>query len=168
MRKVVGTVAGGLLVVGSAIGVVFVVGMRRRSPTVINSVRRLSRATKQYPMKSAGRPHAYASVVRHVGRTSGREYETPVRAVPTADGFVVALPYGSASDWVRNVRAHGTAVIVHDGTEYRVDQPRVVPLAGVEDSFPPGEQRAHRLFGVAECLTLHRVTADQQVPASAE
>ena len=92
MWKALAIVVGGLLFVLSAIAAVFVVGMRRRSPTVINAVRRLARATKRLPLKSAGRSRAYASVVRHVGRTSGREYETPVRAVATADGFVIALP----------------------------------------------------------------------------
>jgi deazaflavin-dependent oxidoreductase (nitroreductase family) len=155
-----GKVVGGFLFVLATITVVFVAGMRRRSPAVIDAVRRLARATKRLPLKSAGRLGAYASVVRHVGRTSGREYETPVHAVPTGDGFAVALPYGSNSDWVKNVRARGRAVIIQDGNEYRVDQPMLVPLEVAKDNFSPGDQRAHRLFGVTECLTVRRVTAD--------
>jgi hypothetical protein len=88
------------------------------------------------------------------------EYQTPVRAVATADGFVIALPYGSASDWVKNVRARGTAIIIHAGREYRVDHPMLVPLAAVKDNFSARDQRAHRLFGVTECLTVRRVTAE--------
>jgi deazaflavin-dependent oxidoreductase (nitroreductase family) len=135
-------------------------GMRRRSPAVIGAVRRLSRATKELPLKSAGRPGGYASVVRHVGRASGREYETPVHAVVTAEGFAVALPYGPDSDWVKNVRARGKAVIIHDGNEYRVGDPALVPLESAEDNFSPGDRRAHRVFGVTECLTVRRVPAD--------
>jgi deazaflavin-dependent oxidoreductase (nitroreductase family) len=108
---------------------------------VTDAVRKLARATRRLPLKSAGRSGAYASVVRHVGRTSGREYETPVHAVPAADGFAVALPYGSNSDWVKNVRARGTAVIIHDANEYRVDQPMLVPLEVAEDNFSPGDHR---------------------------
>lgn len=160
MGTVLAKVVGGLLFVLAAIAAAFVVGMRRRSPAVVDAVRRLSRATKRLPLKSAGRSRAYASVVRHVGRTSGREYETPVHAVATADGFAVALPYGSNSDWVKNVRARGTAVMIHDGNEYRVDRPMLVPLKVAEDKFSPGDQRAHRLFGVTECLTVRRVPAD--------
>jgi deazaflavin-dependent oxidoreductase (nitroreductase family) len=148
----------------AAIAAVFVIGMRRRSRGVIYAVRRLSRATKRLPLKSAGGSRAYASVVRHVGRTSGREYQTPVHAVATADGFAVALPYGSDSDWVKNVRAQGTAVIVNDGSEYRVGHPVLVPLRVAEDSFSPRDRRAHRLFGVTECLTVRRLAA--QEPAS--
>jgi hypothetical protein len=33
------------------------------------------------PLKTAGIGDGYASVVRHIGRTSGRDYETPVQAV---------------------------------------------------------------------------------------
>jgi hypothetical protein len=161
MGTVLAKVLGGLLSVLAAITVVFVVGMRKRSPAVINAVRRLSRATKRLPLKSAGRSRAYASVVRHVGRTSDREYETPVHAVATADGFAVALPYGSNSDWVKNVRARGTAVIIYDGSEYRVDRPQLVPLGVAADNFSARDQRAHRLFGVTECLTLRRVPANE-------
>ena len=160
MGRVLAKVIGGLLFVLAALAAVFVVGMRRRSPAVIGTVRRLSRATKRLPLKSAGRPRAYTSVVRHAGRASGREYQTPVHAVATAGGFAVALPYGSDSDWVKNVRARGTAVMIHDGTAYRVDHPVLVPLEVAEDSFSPRDRRAHRLFGVTECLTLRRVPAD--------
>jgi hypothetical protein len=72
MWTVLAKVAGGLLFVLAAIAVIFVVGMRRRSRAVINAVRRLARATKRFPLKSAGRPRAYTSVVQHLGRTSGR------------------------------------------------------------------------------------------------
>ncbi len=34
------------------------------------------------------------SIVCHVGRRSGKTYETPIIAIPAADGFVVALTYG--------------------------------------------------------------------------
>jgi hypothetical protein len=53
------------------------------------------------------------------------------------------------------------AVIIYDGREYRVDHPAVVPLRMAEDSFSPRDRRAHRLFGVTECLTVRRVPADE-------
>jgi deazaflavin-dependent oxidoreductase (nitroreductase family) len=100
---------------------------------------------------------AYASVVGHAGRKSGKSYRTPVRAVATDDGFAIALPYGSASDWVKNVLANGTATIEYPGDTHAVDQPRIVPLATTENMFSRQDQRAHHLFGVTECLTLRRV-----------
>ena len=85
------------------LGVVFVVGMRTKSPPVLNAVRRLGRATKGFVLSSAGTAGNSVSVVHHVGRTTGRVYETPIGAVPTDDGFVIALPYGSNTDWLKNV-----------------------------------------------------------------
>ena len=41
--------------------------------------------------------------VEHRGRKSGRTYRTPVWAFPTERGYVVALTYGPATEWVRNV-----------------------------------------------------------------
>ena len=42
-------------------------------------------------MKLAGRRYWFAGVIRHIGRRSGREYATPVWAVPTAGGFLISL-----------------------------------------------------------------------------
>ena len=43
------------------------------------------------------------AIVRHRGRRTGRDYATPVLAFGTEDGLVVAVLYGTSSDWVRNV-----------------------------------------------------------------
>ena len=87
MWRPIARLVGGLLLALTAIGIVFVVGMRTKSPLVLDTVRRTSRAMKPLALKSAGTPGAYASVIRHVGRTTGRPYETPVGAVATDDGF---------------------------------------------------------------------------------
>jgi len=159
MRIVLVRVAGGFVLLAAAAGIVFVVGMRTKSPAVVNAVRRLSRATKALPLKTAGTGDAYASVVRHVGRTSGRGYETPVHAVATDGGFAIALPYGPGSDWVKNVLASGTAAIVYRGRTYQVDEPKVVPLAEATLNFTPRDRLAHRLFGVEECLIVRGAEA---------
>lgn len=142
----------GLVLAIGVLGVVFVIGMRTKSPLVLNAVRRTGRATKRFVLKSSGTPGGIASIVRHVGRTSGRPYETPVSAVPTDDGFVIALPYGLNTDWLENVLASGSATIVHEGSTYRVDGPEVVPMSVAEPLFPAKDQRTHRRFRVDQCL----------------
>lgn len=156
MRAVLARVVVGLIAVISVIGAVYVVGMRRRSPTVINAVRKVSRATKTLPLKTAGTGQAYASVVEHVGRTSGKTYKTPIHAVRSAEGFAIALPYGSGSDWVKNVLARGSAVVQYEGRSYSVDRPSVVPLSEAAAMFTSRDRFAHRLFGVTECLVVRR------------
>jgi len=75
-------------------------------------------------------------VIRHVGQTSGTAYETPIGALPTNGGFVIALPYGTRSDWLKNVLAKGSATIVAEGETYEVDHPTLVPTADVMSQLP--------------------------------
>ncbi len=77
----------------------------------------------------AGRVPPFA-IVRHVGRSSGRAYQTPIMVFRTDDGFVIALTYGPGTDWVRNVRSAGGATIEYQGREIELDGPRVTD--GVE------------------------------------
>ena len=62
------------------------------------------------------------SLVRHVGRRTGRVYETPLILARVPDGFVAELTYGPEVSWYRNVVAAGGCVVVHAGAEHRVDR----------------------------------------------
>ena len=141
-----------------ALVVVFMVGMRAKSPPVLRTVRRVNRSVSNpRAMKTAGTPGAYASVIRHVGRTTGQEYETPIGVVATDDGFVIALPYGTQADWLKNVMASGSATIVDEGETYQVHQPEIILTSDAVQHFPPKEQRAHRMFAVDQTLQVRRV-----------
>lgn len=65
--------------------------------------------------------HGPFSLVRHVGRRSGRIYETPLILARVTDGFVAELTYGEDVDWYRNVVAAGGCTVIHHRTEYRID-----------------------------------------------
>ncbi len=141
-----------------AVGVVFVAGMRAKAAPVQDAVRRMNRAvTNPRQMATAGATGSYASVVRHVGRRSGTEYETPVVVYPTDDGFAIALVYGRSADWMKNVLAAGTAGIVHEGETHDVDRPEIVPITEISAYIPAREQRTHRVFHVDEVLRVRTV-----------
>lgn len=160
MLRLIGNLVKVALVAIVTVIVVVLVGMRTKCEPVLSVVRKVNRGFwNPRAMKTAGTPGAYASVIRHVGRTSGQAYETPVAAEPTDDGFVIATPYGAGADWVKNVLASGSATIVDEGVVYEVDGPEVVSMNLVESSFPAQDQRAHRLFGVDECLRVHLVAS---------
>ena len=152
--KALAKLIGFLALALGAIAAVFLGGMRSKSPAVLDGVRRVSRATKGYVLPLAGTPGSAYAIVRHVGRKSGREYETPVQPVATNDGFAVALPYGPNTDWLKNVLAAGNATILYEGKTIAVDHPEVVPMADANDLFPPNQQRMHNLFRVEDCLLL--------------
>jgi deazaflavin-dependent oxidoreductase (nitroreductase family) len=150
--------AGIMSVVLVGIALVFVLGMRAKSPLVVGPLIRLQRAViNPRQMQSAGAPGAYAAVIRHRGRVSGRPYETPVGAVPAGDGFLIALVYGSRSNWLQNVLASGSATLVHEGHTYTVDQPEIVPMQAVAAQFTAGDQRGFRWLRVDQALRVRRV-----------
>jgi deazaflavin-dependent oxidoreductase (nitroreductase family) len=57
------------------------------------------------------------SLIRHVGRKSGRTYETPVILAEVPQGFVAELTYGDTVDWYRNIVAAGGCTVIHHGTQ---------------------------------------------------
>jgi deazaflavin-dependent oxidoreductase (nitroreductase family) len=120
-------------------------------------LRQLTKITRPLALRSAGKQGSSTSVVRHVGRKTGRSYETPVVAVEHDGSVYIALPYGERTDWPKNVLATGSATIVTGGARYDVDRPEVIPMAEATAFFGAKEQRLHRRFGVDTCLHLHRI-----------
>lgn len=124
---------------------------------VRNALRMLTRATRPLAMRSAGKEGSSTAVVRHVGRKSGRTYETPVVTAQHGDSFLIALPYGERTDWLKNVLASGSAVIVANGHSYEVDRPEVIPMAEATTYFRAGERRMHRQFHVGSALQVRQL-----------
>lgn len=65
------------------------------------------------------------AVIVHRGRKSGRTFRTPLWAFRRGDDFVIALTYGSTSDWVRNVESAGSFDLIHLGRRHHLTAPRV-------------------------------------------
>src|SRR5262245_44230094 len=156
MRRSI-VLGGGLVAATVAIAAGFVIGMRRKSPTVLTLVTRLSRAMKPMVLAKAGTMGSNTSIIRHTGRKSGRTYETPVVAAPTDDGFVIALPYG-ATDWLKNVFAAGRAQVVFDGDTYDVDTPERIAIDDATGHFGRREQRLHKQFDVRDGVRVRTVS----------
>jgi deazaflavin-dependent oxidoreductase (nitroreductase family) len=97
-------------------------------------------------MRLAGRRYFFAGVIRHKGRRSGREYATPMWAVPTTEGIVISLPFGEGADWLKNVLAAGQATIETRGESWAVAEPEVLDR---ETAWPLLPRRARLLFGLA-------------------
>lgn len=157
----------GAATAGALLVVAFALSFRTGFRPVLDVVRRFNRSvTNPRQLLEAGRPGAEASVVHHVGRTTGARYATPVVAVPTGDGYLVALPYGPGTDWVRNILAAGTATVEHDGRTVRVDHPELVPAAEADPYVGRGQQRLHRLFGIDRFLRVRLASVAQPATAT--
>lgn len=101
------------------------------------------------------------AVLQHRGRRSGRFYETPVVVRPTADGFVVPLPFGEQTDWFRNVRAAGECVIRWNGADYHLVDPELLEWAGARPAFHGFERMAVPLLGIKRFVRLRHSPATE-------
>ncbi|MEW2478839.1 nitroreductase family deazaflavin-dependent oxidoreductase [Mycobacterium sp. NPDC049093] len=77
----------------------------------------------------------YMAVIEHTGRKSGKSYRTPVMAFVDHKSVSVVLNYGERSDWVRNVRAAGTASVRHRGQRYLLTNPRIIRASDQKARF---------------------------------
>ncbi|OBF31582.1 hypothetical protein A5724_21690 [Mycobacterium sp. ACS1612] len=150
---VVGTVVGAVVVFLS----VLLAGLRWQVGPAVDAIRRMNRSvTNPRVMRTAGTPQTQTSVIEHVGRNSGRSYQTPVDVIETPTGLLIALPYGTRADWLRNVQAAGSATVVMQGRRINVARPTVVATADVADQIPKRTMRMLRLFGVGQFLHLEK------------
>jgi deazaflavin-dependent oxidoreductase (nitroreductase family) len=78
----------------------------------------------------------FYAVLHHIGRRSGRAYATPIVALRTADGFLIPLPFGDATQWARNLFAAGVGELRYGGRMYQVSEPRVVDREAVRENLP--------------------------------
>lgn len=160
MLQTILTLGAVTLLVIAAFGGLVVLGFRRKWPLMLGAVIWASkRWINPRQMRTAGQPGSVTGVIRHVGRRSGRHYETPVGPFATDDGFVIVLPYGRRPDWLRNVLAAGSAEIVYEGRTVDVGAPEVLTTAEVMPYLPAGELRNLRLMGTDECLRVRTTRA---------
>lgn len=87
------------------------------------------------------------TIVRHIGRRSGKVYETPIIAAPIKDGFVIELTYGHDVDWHKNVLAAGGCTILRHGREFVIDQIEPVDAETGRAAFSRPQQIILRLLG---------------------
>ena len=98
-------------------------------------------------------------LIRHVGRTSGKPYETPVWAFRRSSGFIIALTYGERTDWLRNLRAAGTCEAIYRHRTYELAYPEVVHGDPRDQPLPWIVQQGLRVMGVRDFLVVSARTA---------
>lgn len=98
------------------------------------------------------------SILRHTGRKSGTSYSIPVVAFPSADGFVIPIPFGEQTQWLRNLIAGGGGGIRWRGREYAIDRPELVDLDDppVRESVPLPLRAASRRLGIRSWAHVRR------------
>jgi deazaflavin-dependent oxidoreductase (nitroreductase family) len=93
-------------------------------------------------------------ILTHIGRKSGKVYQTPVNVFRAPNGFVIALTYSSESEWVKNVLAAAGGELKTRGKIYRLSAPKVV------------RDPTRRRFPIPVRLVLTLVGADEYMELS--
>jgi deazaflavin-dependent oxidoreductase (nitroreductase family) len=109
-----------------------------------------NRITRHFARFSRG-PFA---VVRHVGRRSGKPYETPIMVELTGDRFVIALTYGPEVDWYRNVLAAGHATLLWHGRVYALEKPEPFAPHTALPLFSPLQRLILRIRGTPQFVSM--------------
>lgn len=124
-------------------------GFRRGFLTVLKNT--LNRVTAPLARKGRG-PF---SLVRHVGRKSGKTFETPLILAATDGGFVAELTYGDQVNWYRNIVAAGSCDVVVKGRLHHIDRIETMSTADGLRAFGPPFDTILRLMGRHEFRFLH-------------
>ena len=90
------------------------------------------------------------ALIRHVGRRSGKPYETVIWAWRLGEGFVIALTYGPEVDWYRNMRAAGGGTLVWHRRVYRVGKPEPIDAKTALPAFPAAFRPLFRWAGMRD------------------
>lgn len=93
-------------------------------------------------------------VLRHVGRSSGRTYRSPLAAYAFDGGYVFTINYGPQSDWPQNVMKAGTAELEENGAVVKLTDPRLLPAADAYALLPPDAKLPPSLLGVEQCVVM--------------
>src|SRR5215217_8633887 len=94
------------------------------------------------------------ALIRHVGRRSGKAYETPIIVMRLGQSFVIALTYGPEVDWYRNVQAAGKATLLWHNQEYALKQPQPIDLETGLSAFPTPFRQILRLLGTQDFVRM--------------
>jgi len=119
---------------------------------------RVARVTAPLARRVAGRRwFPLWAVVHHRGRVSGRDLSVPVAVSATPEVFVIALPWGPGTNWVRNVLAAGGCVVRWKGQDHVVTDPVIADWDDVRPYYGPVLGiAARRLIKPPGYLVLHR------------
>ena len=88
--------------------------MRRFTTRVVNPVTRLFAGWLPW-----------FGILTYRGRTTGREYRTPMNVFRRGDSYVFALTYGADVDWVKNIVAAGECMLRTRRRDLRLVDPEL-------------------------------------------
>ncbi|OBI85135.1 hypothetical protein A9X01_18610 [Mycobacterium asiaticum] len=118
--------------------------------------RRLLKIYNVLTRRVSGTRISTVGLLTHVGRRSGRNYQTSVGVTGHGDGFLVPLTYGPGTDWYRNISAAGSGTLAWKGRTFTVEKPEIVSGPQPLRAWPTRSRIMLQLAGIDDFVWLHR------------
>jgi deazaflavin-dependent oxidoreductase (nitroreductase family) len=99
------------------------------------------------------------AILHHTGRTSGKAYSIPVVALRTPDGFVIPVPFGDATQWVKNLFAARGGSLRFAGRDYQISDPELVDLDVAATYLPRVLRFVTKRIGLRQYVLVKRASA---------
>jgi deazaflavin-dependent oxidoreductase (nitroreductase family) len=99
-------------------------------------------------------------VLHHVGRTTGREYHSPVVVRSTAAATYVPLPFGERTDWYRNALAAGGVRTTWKGSDHWLADPRIIDRDDAADGFNHAMRGLMRLASIESVVRFDAIAPE--------
>ena len=115
----------------------------------------IKHSLNHFTLRLAKSKHGPFAVIRHIGRKSGKVYETPIVIAHSPRGFVAELTYGPQVSWYQNIVAAGHCTIMRHGKSFEVDDITPLPTADGLLAYGPPRSWILRLLRRHEFLALH-------------
>jgi deazaflavin-dependent oxidoreductase (nitroreductase family) len=106
-------------------------------------------------------------LLTHVGRRSGRTYQTSLGTCTYGDGFLLPLGYGPHTDWYRNLLAAGTGRLAWKGRTYHVERPELISGPEPMRAWRKPERVLLHLAGMHDFVWLHQSEGKATEPPQA-
>ena len=155
-------VAVAILTVGGVVlaWLVLLPRMLRRNRSLLSRqgpVGRLVKTYNNWALHISGTRRSSWGLLTHVGRRSGRTYQTSLGTHPYGDGLLLPLGYGTRTDWYRNVMAAEECTVAWKGRTYHLRRPELISGPEAMQAWPIQDRILLRLSGIHDFVWLHHV-----------
>ncbi|MFZ1177314.1 MAG: nitroreductase family deazaflavin-dependent oxidoreductase [Mycobacterium sp.] len=122
----------------------------------VGPFRRFLAAYNHMTRRISGTKRSSWGLLTHVGRRSGRVYQTSLGTNPYRDGFLLPLSYGPHTDWYQNLMAAGVCTLAWKGRTYWLERPELISGPEAMRAWPIGSRVLLTLAGIRDFVWLHQ------------
>jgi deazaflavin-dependent oxidoreductase (nitroreductase family) len=105
--------------------------------------------------KVSGTDRSPWGLLTHVGRRSGRTYQTSLGTCDYGDGVLLPLGYGTQTDWYQNLMAAGTCELAWKGHIHHLERPELISGPEARRAWPIRDRVLFQLAGIRDFVWLH-------------